>query len=626
MLLRYLRSRAFAFAHDFLMIPLAWLGAYWVRFNMGPVPATFLDQAIQILPVVATVQAGVFWYFGLYRGIWRFASMPDLILIAKAVFVGVSTCALVIFAFDRMQYVPRSVLPLHALFLFFSLSVPRCLYRWIKDNRLVPEQGTRVLIVGSGDAAEMLIRDLLRHPDRAYHPAALVDDQPEKAGREIHGIRVLGKVADIAAIVKEQSIDLIIIAIPSISAREMRRLVAMCEQTGVPFLTLPPLHDLVTGQVTVNEVREVSIEDLLGRDTVAPDQARLRAEVAGKIVLVSGGGGSIGAELCRQVARLSPAKLIIIDHSEFNLFEIERELGTDFPTMPVKAIAGDVCDETLLDHLMKAQRPDVVFHAAAYKHVPMLESQLRQAVKNNILGTLVMARAAVRLSCQSFVLISTDKAVNPANVLGATKRVAELLCQHMQKGSATRLITVRFGNVLGSAGSVVPLFKEQIAIGGPVTVTDPEMVRYFMTIPEATQLIMQACAMGKGGEIFVLDMGEPVKISYLAEQMIRLSGKRPGEDIAIVYTGLRPGEKRYEELFYENERPLPTEHEKIFLARPRLSKLERIPVYLERFKRGVDAFDEASLLACLRELVPEFMRQEARPPATNVIPIERGRH
>ncbi|MGH8647661.1 MAG: polysaccharide biosynthesis protein, partial [Gammaproteobacteria bacterium] len=241
-----------------------------------------------------------------------------------------------------------------------------------------------------------------------------------------------------------------------------------------------------------------------------------------------------------------------------------------------------VCDEALLDHLMKVQGPDIVFHAAAYKHVPMLESQLRQAVKNNILGTLVMAKAAARLGCRSFVLISTDKAVNPANVLGATKRVAELLCQHMQKSSATRFITVRFGNVLGSAGSVVPLFKEQIALGGPVTVTDPEITRYFMTIQEATQLIMQASAMGKGGEIFVLDMGEPVKIRYLAEQMIRLSGKRPGKDIAIVYTGLRPGEKRYEELFYENERRLPTEHEKIFLARPRAANLERIPVYLER--------------------------------------------
>ncbi len=626
MFLHYLRSRTFAFTHDFLMIPVAWLGAYWVRFNMGLVPLTYIDQAIQILPVVATVQVGVFWYFDLYRGIWRFASMPDLARIAKAVLVGVSICALVIFAFDRMQYVPRSVLPMYALLLFLLLSAPRCLYRWIKDNRLVPEPGNRVLIVGSGDAAEMLIRDLMRHPDRAYQPLALVDDKPEKAGREIHGIRVLGKVADIPAIVKEQSIDLIIIAIPSIAARDMRRLVAICEHTGVPFRTLPPLHDLVAGHITVSEVRAVSIEDLLGRDTVSLGQAGLKVEVAGKIVLVSGGGGSIGAELCRQVARLSPARLIIIDHSEFSLFEIERELDSDFPRLPVTAITGDVCDEALLDHLMKVQGPDIVFHAAAYKHVPMLESQLRQAVKNNILGTLVMAKAAARLGCRSFVLISTDKAVNPANVLGATKRVAELLCQHMQKSSATRFITVRFGNVLGSAGSVVPLFKEQIALGGPVTVTDPEITRYFMTIQEATQLIMQASAMGKGGEIFVLDMGEPVKIRYLAEQMIRLSGKRPGKDIAIVYTGLRPGEKRYEELFYENERRLPTEQEKIFLARPRTANLERIPVYLERFKRGVDAFDEASLLACLRELVPELTLQDAHPPVTNVVPIERGRH
>lgn len=626
MLSHYFRSRTFAFAHDFLMIPVAWLGAYWVRFNLGLVPVTYIDQAIQIVPVVATVQAGVFWYFGLYRGIWRFASMPDLMRIAKAVLVGVSICTLVIFAFDRMPYVPRSVLPMHALFLFLLLSAPRCLYRWIKDNRLMPERGDRVLIVGSGDAAEMLIRDLMRHPDRAYQPTALVDDKPEKAGREIHGIRVLGKVADIPVLVKERRIDLIIIAIPSIGAQDMRRLVAICEQTGVPFRTLPPLHDLVTGQVTVSEVRAVSIEDLLGRDMVSLEQARLKVEVTGKIVLVSGGGGSIGSELCRQVARLSPARLIIIDHSEFSLFEIERELGSDFPTLPITAIAGDVCDEALLEHLMKSHGTDVVFHAAAYKHVPMLESQLRQAVKNNILGTLVMAKAAARSGCRSFVLISTDKAVNPANVLGATKRVAELLCQHMQKRSATRFITVRFGNVLGSAGSVVPLFKEQIALGGPVTVTDPEIARYFMTIRESTQLIMQASAMGKGGEIFVLDMGEPVKIRYLAEQMIRLSGKRPGKDIAIVYTGLRPGEKRHEELFYENERPLPTGHEKIFLARPREANLDRIPVYLERFKRGVDTFDEASLLVSLRELVPELMLQDTHPPLTNVVPIERGRH
>ncbi len=590
---------------DIVMVPLAWLGAYWLRFNLGAIPETMTASMLQALWVLVPVQGLCFWYFGLYRGIWRFASMPDLLRILKAVAVGVTVSFALLFLWTRLHAIPRSVPFFYTLLLVALLSGPRFLYRWLKDFRLNPANGQRVLVVGAGRAGEMLVRDLLREPGHAYQPVGFVDDDRSKWGREIHGVRVLGGCDRISELAATHAIETVILAIPSASSREIRRLVGFAEQAGVPVRTLPRIEDLLAGRVNISELREISLEDLLGRESVSLDWEAIRAGLSGRRVAITGAGGSIGAELCRQIARLGPSGLTLLENSEFNLYAIERELRRDFPDMVMQARLCDVRDAQAVDQAFLACRPQVVFHAAAYKHVPMLEGQVREAVGNNVLGTRVVAEAADRHGVSEFVLISTDKAVNPANVMGATKRVAELFCQNLNARSQTRFITVRFGNVLGSAGSVVPLFREQVARGGPVTVTDPDIERYFMTIPEACQLIMQAAVIGSGGEIFVLDMGEPVKIRYLAEQMIRLAGKEPGRDIEIVYTGLRPGEKLYEELFHETECLQQTAHEKIFLARCREVDWDTVCGAIDELTAACRAFDEEQLREVLIALVPE---------------------
>lgn len=615
-----LRSPMVAFLHDLAVIPLAWLGAYWLRFNLESIPSLFLGQALDWLPAVVILQGSVFVYFGLYRGDWRFASVPDLMRIVKAVAVGTALCAVAMFLVTRLQHVPRSVLPIYGFLLVAGLGGSRFVYRWFKDRRLYVGAGQRVLIAGAGRAGEMLIRDLLRAPHRELQPVGFVDDQTGKQGLEVHGVRVLGPCSAIPELVADHGIELVLIALPAARSKQMRRVVEYCEAAGVPFRTLPRIEDLVSGRVGMQALREVSIEDLLGREAVTLDWQRIRGGIAGRRVLVSGGGGSIGSELCRQIARLEPAKLAIVDSCEFNLYSIEQELGRLFPSLSMDVYLTDVTDQAAVERVVGQVRPEVVFHAAAYKHVPMLEGQLRQAVRNNVLGTRVLAGAAVACGCDVFVLISTDKAVNPANVMGASKRMAEIYCQNMNARADTRFITVRFGNVLGSAGSVVPLFRQQIEAGGPVTVTHPEITRFFMTIPEACQLIMQSAVMGKGGEIFVLDMGNPVKITYLAEQMIRLAGREPGKDIEIVYTGLRPGEKLFEELFHEKEALSGTEHAQIFLAQHRVVDWVALEEILNGVERACEAYDEDGLGRLVYKLVPELHKPSSSLP-DNVIPL-----
>jgi FlaA1/EpsC-like NDP-sugar epimerase len=599
------QSRYTVFLHDLLMIPLAWLGAYWLRFNLDGIPAEFWQQALRMLPLVLVVQGCLFWYFGLYRGVWRFASMPDLVRILKATLTGVAVAAAVIFFLTRLQGVPRSVFVLDAILLVLLLGAPRFVYRWTKDRRLYGQEVKNVLIVGAGQAGEMLVRDLLRDPLHAYRPVAFVDDAAAKVGKDVHGVRVAGTCDVIPVLAPELNIQLILIALPSANSRQMQRVVGLCEATGLPFRVLPHMKDLVTGEVSLKELREVKIDDLLGRESVSLDWAAITRGVQGKTILVTGGGGSIGSELCRQVARLKPAHLIIFEQSEFNLYSIELELRRKFPNLNLTALLGDICDPVAVEQMLRANRPTVILHAAAYKHVPMLEHQLRTAVRNNVLGTRTLAGLADRYGCVTFVMISTDKAVNPANIMGMTKRVAEIYCQNLSTRSSTHFITVRFGNVLGSAGSVIPLFQNQIATGGPVTVTHPEITRYFMTIPEAAQLILQAGTMGKGGEIFVLDMGEPVKIAYLAEQLIRLSGRKPGEDIGIIYTGLRPGEKLYEELFHESEKLAGTTHPKILLANSRSMDFAQLEQTLDRLTTACEVNEARQIYGLLSELVPE---------------------
>lgn len=616
--IRFFHSRTAVFAHDLLMIPIAWWGAYWLRFNLEAIPAGFLNQALILMPIVWLAQGGMFWYFGLYRGIWRFASIPDLTRIFKAVAAGLVIAATLSFILTRLANVPRSVFILDGILLVLFLGGPRFAYRWLKDRHLYRrdqdtkrfvQESKNALIVGAGRAGEMLARDLLRDFSSPYRPVAFVDDDSIKAGKEIHGLPVVGSCSEIAEVAARFDIELILIALPSATTQQLRRIVEISEATGLTFRTLPRMQDLVSGRASVKDLRDVKIEDLLGREPVRLDWHAITQATHGKTILVTGGGGSIGAELCRQIASLNPARLIVLERSEFNLYSIDLELRQHFPNLTPVTILGDVGDAVTVEHVLRTYAPSIIFHAAAYKHVPMLEGQTRAAVANNVLGTRTLAALADKYNCESFVMISTDKAVNPANVMGASKRVAEIYCQSLNTRSKTRFITVRFGNVLGSSGSVIPLFQQQIAHGGPVTVTHPEITRYFMTIPEACQLILQASVIGQGGEIFVLDMGEPVKIAYLAEQLIRLSGKKPGEDIKIAYTGLRPGEKLYEELFHDAEKLGETSHPKILLARCRQVDQEVLEQVLGAMQAACDASDDKSLRELLTKLVPEQARE-----------------
>lgn len=599
-------------AHDLVMVPIAWLGAYWLRFNLSVVPAPFFHQALIVLPVVLIVQGTVFWNMGLYRGIWRFASVPDLFRISKAIIAGTAGSALILFLIARLVLVPRSVFVVDGLLLMILLGGPRFLYRSLKDGLLHKVSAKKALIVGAGRAGEVLARDLLRDSDVDCRPVAYVDDDPRRLGQEIHGIPVVGSCDRLPAVVTELGIDIIFIAVTEGKGSAMRRLVELCELSKRPFRILPGLQNVVDGRVSVRELREVNIEDLLGRDPVMLDWHEIERAISGKTILVTGAGGSIGSELSRQISRLSPAQLVLFERSEFNLYSIELELRRDFPHLVLVPILADISDEMVVNRVVGELRPHVVFHAAAYKHVPLLEGQGRSAVLNNVFGTATMAAAADRYGCALFLLISTDKAVNPSNVMGATKRAAEMFCQQLNMQSKTRFLTVRFGNVLGSAGSVIPLFKQQIAAGGPVTVTHPDITRYFMTIPEACVLILQASVIGEGGETFVLDMGEPVKITYLAEQLILLSGKQPGEDIQIIFTGLRPGEKLYEELFYAHERLLTTCHPKIRLASSVFFDSEGFSLKLAELKKRCAEGDDALIRAGLRALVAAQDTDEVR--------------
>ncbi len=590
---------------DLLMILAAWLGSYWLRFNLDVIPAHFIQFALQTAPIILVVQGVVLYLFGAFRGIWRFTSIDDLARILKSVVVGSAILMALMFLTVRLGDVPRSVPFLYAILLIAFLSGPRLIYRLATERQFAMGAGNRVLVVGAGQAGEMLVRDLLRKIDGNYQPVAIVDDKKRRHGRHVHGVPVVGGCDEITDITKNLEIDLILLAVPSATTSQMKRIVGYCEDSGVPFRTVPDLGALVSGRVSINEIREVSIEDILGRDQVTLDWDAINVGLEGKTILVTGGGGSIGSELCRQIARLGPAKLILLENSEFNLYSIEIELKHEFADLSFVFQLGDVSDNATVKRVFQQYKPDIVFHAAAYKHVPMLEHQVREAFNNNVLGTRNVAVNADKSGCAEFVLISTDKAVNPSNVMGASKRMAEIFCQNLNTRSETSFITVRFGNVLGSAGSVIPLFRRQIAEGGPVTVTHKDMERYFMTIPEASQLIMQASVIGKGGEIFVLDMGEPVKICFLAEQMIRLSGKEPGEDIEISYTGLRPGEKLYEELFHDSEQLESTGYEKILLAQHRVVEWGRLEALMDAVESACGDYNEDLLLQSIEEFVPE---------------------
>ncbi len=609
--------------HDLVMVWLAWYLANVMRFAFEPdaVPVVLFGAE---LPVVLGTQALVLWWTGLYRGLWRFASLPDIWNIARAATLGSLAIALAVFLLNRLDGVPRAVLLIYPVVLMMLLAMPRFAYRRWKDSRYgagsrLPVR--RVLVLGAGSAGESLIRELRR--ENLLRPVGILDDNRSLRSARIQGVPVLGSLDRLPEIAHEVAAEMLLIAMPSINNQQMQRVVALCETTHLPFRTVPRLKDVIEGRSAFNQLKEVAIDDLLGRDPVTLDWTAIRTGLTGRRVLISGGGGSIGSELCRQVARLGIESLCVIELSEYNLYRIERELRAEFPELILNVVLGDCGDPAVCEHAMAVSRPQAVFHAAAYKHVPMLQEQSREAIRNNVLATQTLALAAIRYEVDSFVLISTDKAVNPTNVMGASKRVAEMVCQSLARDSHVRFITVRFGNVLDSAGSVVPLFREQIQNGGPVTVTHPEVTRYFMTIPEACQLILQAAALGDGGEIFALDMGDPVRISYLAEQMIRLAGKQPEQDVAIVYTGLRPGEKLFEELFHPQENYHPTMHAKIMLAQPRELPMLILDQTLQSARQAVLRYDQQALEVMLCELVPEYTRERA--PA-RVVSMSRARN
>ncbi len=626
MFLRTWLPRILIVLHDLLMVWLAWVGVHWLRYLIDP-DGVQLGLLPTELPTVLMAQGVILFLTGLYRGIWRFASLPDLWNIIRAATLGTLVIGVSLFLISRLEGVPRSALMLYPFVLVLLLGAPRLTYRVLKDHGLrfyARPNRKRVLILGAGSAGDMLARDLRRDSDE-YYPVGFLDDDRSLRGGQIRGLPIFGGIERLASIVRAKAVDMVIIAVPSASNDQMRRIVENCEAAEVPFRTIPRLRDVVAGRLNYNEIKDVAIEDLLGRDPVELDWTAIAKGVSGRIAVVTGGGGSIGSELCRQVARLDPARLIIVEANEYNLYAIEGELKSRFPNLMLTAKLGDAGDRVLLDKLFAKYHPDIVFHAAAYKHVPLLQRHLREAVRNNVIGTQVVAELADRHGIATFVLISTDKAVNPSSLMGASKRLAEIFCQNFAARSATRFVTVRFGNVLDSAGSVVPLFRQQIRAGGPVTVTHPEMSRYFMTIPEACQLIMQTAAIGQDGGIYVLDMGQPVKIQYLAEQMIRLAGKEPHADIEIVYSGLRDGEKLVEELFHEHEPYQTTEHPQIMRARHRSVDWVELADALGSMQAAIRVHDEDSLTESLHQLVPEFTQRSNTDHAPNVVALSKSK-
>ena len=601
-------KRTLAVLHDLVAVAACWFLAYWLRFNLA-IPEIYLSGAAQALVPVFAIYVPACWFFGLYRGIWRYASLMDLRRIIMAVTMSAVIVAAASFML-HLPYVPRSVLILHPLLLILVMGGSRFAYRAWRDRALYGRlmfSGEPVLVLGSGDAVDRLLRELAHSPD--WCVVGLLSDDVRRIGHELYGVKILGPHADMEKWASRLSVRKIIIAMPEASSRKRRRAIELAVQAGLSVLTVPSLEDMLAGKVAVSKIRQVQLEDLLGREPVELDNVGLHSWLKGKSVLVTGAGGSIGSELVRQVALFKPHRLILLDISEFALYQIEREFRRTFSDVPCFYIVGDVKDGEGLDRVFRQYAPSVVFHAAAYKHVPLMEGENAwQAVRNNVLGSKRLAEAAQRHGTDKVVLISTDKAVNPTNVMGATKRLAERVLSGMQQAKGTCFVTVRFGNVLGSNGSVIPIFREQIARGGPVTVTHPDIIRYFMLIPEAAQLVLQAGLMGQGGEIFVLEMGEPVRIADLARDMIRLSGFTE-EEIRIEFTGLRPGEKLYEELLTDNERTLETPH-----ALLRVAQGETPPNAL--WQKELDAWlDEPApetvndLKLRLQRFVPEYSPQ-----------------
>ena len=607
-----------------------------IYLRLGDDPQFYaVEPMVQAGALFMVISAVVFFFSGLYQGVWRYASMNDLMAITRAVTIAVLSFLLIMFLWTRFLYIPRSVIPITWFVLMALLGGPRFFYRLVKDRHfeLVLENGGNnriaVLLAGAGDGAELFIRALRRTPNANYQAVGIVSENPGRVGRQIHGVEVIGTLDDIPSVVKQLRRtgirpQRLVLTRDDLDGAQVRSLLGQADEMGMTLARIPQITDFKSGVSDKTEVKPVAVEDLLGRPQTALDRAAMAALIETKRVLVTGAGGSIGSELVRQVAASRPAEILLLDHSEHALYTIDQEAMERWPAVPRSSVIADVRDTDRIDQIFVRFNPDLVFHAAALKHVPLVESNIVEGTTTNISGTVNIANTCVKTGVSTMVLISTDKAVNPTSIMGATKRVAESYCQALDlehaegpgKDNGTRFVTVRFGNVLGSTGSVVPLFQRQLAGGGPLTVTHPEMTRYFMTVREAVELVLQASALGSpggspqgendNGKIFVLDMGEPIRIMDLAEQMIRLAGLKPGKDIKIDIVGIRPGEKLFEEIFHGAEPPVATNSPGLLLAAPRAGKLEDLRTALEELAKACHDDDAEAIFAVIQRLVPEY--------------------
>ena len=623
-----LQRGSVAFAHDIIMAALSFALALYLR--LGDDLIYFADDLLLEGTIVFTVTAGgVFWFMGLYKGVWRYASLSDLFAILRSATLTVLIFLLIMFVWTRLEGLPRSIIFINWFVLMALLGGPRFVYRWLKDRRIDLSRGgdghrrIPVLLAGADDGAELFIRSLTHAGGENYHVVVIVSERQSRVGLQIHDIEVMGTLDQIPEAVKQLTArgwrpERLVLTRDDMGGAQVRQLVDAAAETGMTIARMPRLTDFRTNVSDGFELRPIAVEDLLGRPQTALDRTAMRKLIAGQRVMVTGAGGSIGSELVRQISDLEPASVLLLDNGEFNLYAIDLELAERHPALPRKAILADVRDARRIAAVIGADAPQLVFHAAALKHVPLVEANPLEGVHTNILGTVNVADACVQTGVEVMVLISTDKAVNPTSIMGAAKRVAERYCQTLDvtpatDGRQTRFVTVRFGNVLGSTGSVVPLFQKQLARGGPLTVTHPDMKRYFMTTGEAVQLVLQASALGtqgsgNEGKIYVLDMGEPVRIIDLARQMIRLSGHQPDEDIKIEITGARPGEKLSEEPLHAGEPLLPTDRDGILLAAPRGADPDPavLPAAIGDLLEAVAAEDPEQALAVIRQLVPEY--------------------
>lgn len=615
---------------DILLIQFAYYFAFWLRFD-GQIDQMHYGTYREALLIILIIKVSVFIYFKLYRSLWEYASIEELINIVTAVMLA-NAATISYFVFMQSKHLPRSIYIIVAMLDLIFIGGSRFGYRALrrikhKDFLIRNPKTSKVLVIGAGDAGAVIIKELKNHNDLNANPVAIIDDNVNKQGQRMNGVPIVGDRSMIEKTVNKHQIDEIIIAIPSANKSRISDIVHECKKTKAKVKILPGVYELIDGKVTVNQIREVEIEDLLGREPVHLDTEGIETYIENKRVLVTGGGGSIGSELCRQIARFNPKELIILDIYENNVYDLQNELNSQYnkygfeEKLNMSVIIASVRDGQRIDSVIKERKPDVIFHAAAHKHVPLMESNPSEAIKNNILGTYNVAKAADKYNVAKFVLISTDKAVNPTNVMGATKRFCEMIVQSFAKVSDTEYVAVRFGNVLGSNGSVIPLFKRQIAKGGPVTVTHKDIIRYFMTIPEAAQLVLQAGAMAEGGEIFVLDMGQPVKIYDLAHDLIKLSGFEPEKDIKVAVTGLRPGEKLYEELLLDEEGITNTLHDKIFIGKPIDVEHDDVAKKISILRQTIELGESELVVEELRKFIPtfktnneindEFLRREA---------------